>query len=118
MQALLLIRSPFTEQGSGSIFAQEVSPERLFEGSPEEHRRSGVFLLPAIQVAVTISSGAGQVLADLGVAVCHSKTSRPMVLSVSGVALESSCHRAAGANPSRLSSVLPLSTVWVISTTP
>ncbi len=39
--------------------------------------QSNRFLLPAIQVAMFVAAGAGQILADLGVAVGHEDTSDP-----------------------------------------
>jgi len=60
-----------------------------------------------------ISTGMGQVLTDLGIAVDHQAISDPgKSVSAKG---ESSFHRAAGAKPSRLSTESPCTTGWLIS---
>src|SRR5438552_10210355 len=57
-------------------------------------------LLPAIEITMTVTARAAQILADLGVAVHHQATSDP---GASSVAVgESSFQRLRGANPSRL----------------
>src|SRR2546426_10145431 len=75
LQALVLAWSPLAEQNGRRVFAEEVGSQGAFEGSPEEHGGPGVFLLPAVEVAITIAAGAGQVLANLGVAIVHPATS-------------------------------------------
>ena len=72
MQALVLTRRPFGEQDCPGIFPAEKGTQSLFEGAAEQHRGPGVLLLPAIEIAVPIPPRAGEVLADLGVAVGHS----------------------------------------------
>src|ERR1039458_7077398 len=49
----------------------EQSRYGLFEAATKEHGSAGVFFLPAIQIAMAVTAGAGQVLGDLGVAVGH-----------------------------------------------
>src|SRR5579864_3058840 len=71
MQALGLTRGPLGEQHCSRIFPAKESTQSLFEGTTEQHRGAGVFLLPAIEVAMPITPRAREVLADLGVAVGH-----------------------------------------------
>src|SRR5271163_271023 len=92
---------------------------RLFEGSAEEHGCTSVFFPPAVEVAVPVTTRTAEVLADLGVGVGHLIASSALEREAldTGVA-DSSSHWLAGANPSRLTSEMPLSTVWLILTTP
>src|SRR6516164_11265286 len=60
---------PFAEEHGRRIFALEVGRESLFEGPAKEHRGPGVFLAPAIEVAMAVTTRTAQILADLGVAV-------------------------------------------------
>ena len=60
MQAPVLRGRPFGEQDCSGIFPAE------------QHRRPGVLLLPTLEIAMLIKPRAGQVLANLGVAVGHS----------------------------------------------
>ena len=71
VQALVLIGRPLGEQDCSGIFPAKISAQGLFEGAAEEHRRPSVLFFPAIEVAMPISPRAGEVLADLGVAVGH-----------------------------------------------
>src|SRR6266852_7274442 len=113
---MVLASLPFAKQDGRCIFVEEVGSQGPLEGSPEEHGGPGVFLLPAVEVAITIATGAGQVMADLGVAVGHGATSEPR--SSKGEEADSSSHWLAGAKPSRLSGEVPFTTVWLILTTP
>ena len=80
------------------IFSAEEGAQSLFEGATEQHCCPGVLLFPAVQIAMPIPARAGEVLADLGVAVGHHATCGLSRL-VAGV--DSSSHRLAGANPSK-----------------
>ena len=71
VQRLILINGPFSMESGGCIFTPEICSQCLLEGSAEEHGCAGVFLLPTIQIAMTIATWAGQILADLGIAVGH-----------------------------------------------
>src|SRR5207245_11564191 len=71
LELLILIELPFSKQGSRCVLPQEIGSQSPFKGTPEEHGCPGVFLLPAIEIAMTVAARAGQVLADLGVAVYH-----------------------------------------------
>ena len=62
---------------------------------------------------MTIASRAGQILADLRVAVSHQATCEP-----SRLAGESSSQRLAAAKPSKRSREVPLRTTWLTFTTP
>ena len=104
------------ETGRLRYFTQEVGGQSPLEGSPEEHGGAGVLLLPAIEVAMAISPRAGQVLADLGIAVGHGVTSGWATLAGKGP--ESLSHWLTGAKPSRLSREVPFTTTWLILTTP
>jgi hypothetical protein len=72
VQALALTVRPLGEQGCSGIFPAKIGSQGLFEGAAEEHCRAGVLLLLAIEVAMPITPRAGEVLADLSVAVGHS----------------------------------------------
>ncbi len=113
VQVLALAGRPFRKQGGSGILTPKQGGQRLFEGAPEQHRRAGIFLLPAIEVAIAIPPRAGKVLADLGVAVGHQAT-----CGLSRFAGESSSQRPAGAKPSSRRREAPLSTTWLILTTP
>src|SRR5579864_5853881 len=71
MQALGLTGGPLGEQDGARIFPAKEGTQGLLEGATEQHRRTGVLLLPAIEVAMAIAPRAGEVLADLSVAVGH-----------------------------------------------
>ena len=72
LQVLALAGRPLGEQDGSRIFPAKERAQCCFEGATEEHRCPGVFLLPAIEIAMPIPPWAGEVLADLGVAVGHS----------------------------------------------
>ena len=72
MQILALTGRPLVEQDCSRIFLAKKGAQSSFEGAAEQHRRTGVLLLPAIEVAMPVTPWAGGVLADLGVAVGHS----------------------------------------------
>src|SRR5438105_9602932 len=105
IELLILIELPFLKQGSRGILAQEIGGQRAFEGTPEEHGCTRVFLLPAIQITMAVAARAGEVLADLGVAIDHQATSDPA--GSSAAVGESSFQRLSGANPSRLRTEMP-----------
>src|SRR5439155_544305 len=99
-ELLILIDLPLRKQGSRRVLPEKVGGQSPFKGTPEEHGCPGVFFLPAIQIAMTVAARAGQVLADLGIAVHHQATSDS---GGSSAAIgESSFQRLSGANPSRL----------------
>ena len=77
LQTLVLTGRPLAKQDSSRVFAEEVGRQGLFEGSAEEHGGPGILLPPAVEVAMPVASRAGEVLADLGVAVGHDDTSDP-----------------------------------------
>src|SRR6266404_5331942 len=62
---------PFFEKHSSAILLRKVGTKSLFKAPTEDHRCSGLFFTPAIQVAVAIAARAAQVLADLRVAIDH-----------------------------------------------
>src|SRR5439155_6934388 len=108
LQALVLASRPFAKKDSRGVFAEEVGSQSPLEGSPEQSG-PGILLLPAVEVVMPIATRAGEVLADLGVAVVHQATSEPPTSA--GNAADSSSHWLAGANPSRLSREVPFMTV-------
>src|SRR3984885_2505457 len=105
MQALVLATGPFSKEDGCSVLAQEVRGQSLFEGASEKHGCTSVFLLPAIEVTMTIATWTGQVLTDLGVAVGHQATSG--WAEPAGNARASSSHWLAGAKPSKFSNAAP-----------
>ena len=117
LERAVLMGSPFAEEDGRGILAPEVGGQGLLEGPAKEHGRAGVFLLPAVEVAVAVAPRAGEVLADLGVAVGHQATSE-LVFFTEAAGQDSSSHWLAGAKPSKLSREVPLTVVWLILTTP
>src|SRR5271168_1553315 len=113
MQILRLAGRPLLEQYCSRIFTTKDGAQGSLEGASEEHRRTGVLLLPAVEIAMPVSSWASQILADLGVAVGHQAT-----CGLSRFAGQSSSHRSAGAKPSSRSREVPLKMMWLILTTP
>src|SRR2546425_9042321 len=116
LELLILIELPRLKQGSRCVLAQEVGGQSAFKGAPEEHGCPGVFLFPAIEIAMTVAARASQVLADLGVAVYHQATSDPG--GSSAAVGESSFQRLRGANPSRLRTEMLCTMVWLTFSTP
>ena len=105
LELLIVTELPFLKQHSRRVFAQKVGGQSAFKGAPEEHGCSGVFLLPAIEKAMSVAARAGQILADLGIAIDHEATSDS---GGSSAAMgESSFQRLNGANPSRLRREMP-----------
>src|SRR5579863_1051853 len=98
MQSLVLTCTPFAKQHSGSILAQKVGSDGTLKGPPEKHGGPRIFFLPAIEIAMSIAPRAGQILADLRVAVSHQATCEP-----SRLVGESSSQRPAAAKPSKRS---------------
>jgi len=72
VQVLTLAGRPLGEQDGSAVFTPKECTIGSFEGAPEEHYCTGVFLLPPLEIAMPIAPRAGEVLADLGVAVGHS----------------------------------------------
>ena len=66
---------------------------------------------------MAVATGAGEVVAELGVAVAHQATSEPEFFTETEEQ-DSSSHWLAGAKPSKLSREVPLTVVWLILTTP
>src|SRR2546427_2582066 len=116
LKFLILTELPFLKQGCRGILAQEVGGQSAFEGAAEEHGGPVIFLLPTIQITMTIASRAGEVLADLGVAINHQATSDPG--GSSAAVGERSCQRLRGANPSRLRTEMPCTMAWLTFSTP
>ena len=69
------VGGPFPVEHRGGILPLEVGSHSLLEGPAKQHGRPGVLLLPAVEVAMLVAARAGQVLADLGIAVGHEDTS-------------------------------------------
>jgi len=67
--------SPLVVQDGRRIFMAEIGREGFLKGSAEQHCGSGVFLPPAVEVAIAVTARAAEVLADLSVAVVHHATS-------------------------------------------
>src|ERR1035441_1460404 len=116
-------RRPLLKQDSRRIFATEQSRHRLLKAAAEKHGGANVFLLPAIEIAMTVAARAGQVLGNLGVAVIHRDAlpfpvPLPLPAGGTGTEVASSSHWLAGAKPSKFTSEIPLIMVWLIFTTP
>src|SRR4029077_14982413 len=99
METGFAVRGPLPVENRSGILPLEIGTYSLLKCPPEHHGCPGIFLLPAIEVAMFVAARAGQILADLGVAVHHEDASdpRPSLL----VKTESSSQRAAGAKPSK-----------------
>src|SRR2546427_11830148 len=113
---LILIQLPFLKQGSRRVLPQKEGGQSAFKGASEEHGGPDVFLLPAIEIAMTVAPRAGQVLTDLGIAVDHEATSDPG--ESSAAVGESSFQRLSGANPSRFRTEMPCTMAWLTFSTP
>src|SRR5207249_11030676 len=100
LELLIVTELPFLKQHSSRVFVQKVGGQSAFKGASEEHGCPAVFLLPAIEIAVTVASRAGQGLADRGVAVEQEATSDSG--GSSAAVVESTCQRLSGADPQRL----------------
>src|SRR5207244_10350022 len=74
-ELLILIQLPFLKQGSRRVLAQKEGGQSAFKGAAEQHGGPSVFLLPAIEITMTVAARAGEVLADLGVARSEEHTS-------------------------------------------
>src|SRR5439155_27165871 len=107
-ELLILIELPFLKQSSRRVLAQKEGGQSPFKGATEQHGGPSVFLLPAIEITMTVAARAGEVLADLGIAVDHEATSDSG--GSSAAVGESSCQRVSGANPSRLRTEMPCTT--------
>src|SRR5436190_20313951 len=81
---------PLLKQGSRCVLAQEIGGQSALKGASEEHGCPGVFLLPTVERAMAVSARAGQVVADLGVAVGHRAT--PELFGFCAVTADSSSH--------------------------
>src|SRR5439155_19252959 len=116
LELLILIELPFLKQGSRRILAQEIGGKSPFKGAPKKHGCPGVFLLPTIEMAMTVAARADEILAGLGVAINHQATSDS---GGSSLAVgESSFQRLSGANPSRLRTEMPCTMAWLTFSTP
>ena len=84
LELAVLVGGPFAEQHGCGVLSPEVRGQGLLEGATEEHGGAGVFLPPAVEVAIPVAARAAEVLADLGVAVGHQATSDPVFIAGSG----------------------------------
>ena len=73
LQVQILERRPFLKEDLSWVLAAKEGAEGVFEGPSEQHRSPVVFLLPSLEIAVTVLSWAGEVLADLA---CSCSSSR------------------------------------------
>src|ERR1700682_4044002 len=110
------VPGPPAVQHRGGILPLEIGSYGLLERPAKQHGRPGVFLFPAIEVAMLVATRAGQILADLGIAVGHEETSA--VLGSLSTKPESSPHRVAGAKPSKLRTDMPCTVTSLTLTTP
>src|ERR1019366_2862104 len=78
-QAHVLVHAPLLEQHSRRVFTAKKGGDGLFERSAKQHGGTRVFFLPAIEVAVPVTTRAAKVLADLGVGICHRVASSPVL---------------------------------------
>src|SRR5205807_757357 len=116
LELLILKELPFLKHGSGCVLAQKEGGQSAFKGASEQHGCPAVLFLPAIEITMTIAPRAGQILADLAIAVYHQATSDPG--ESSAAVGESSFQRLSGANPSRFRTEMPCAMVWLTFSTP
>src|SRR5437868_14104354 len=116
LELLILTGLPFLKQHGRRVLAEEIGGQSAFKGASEQHGGPGVFLFPAIDITMTVAARAGQILADLGIAVYHQATSDPG--ESSAAVSESSFQRLSGANPSRFRTEMPCTMVWLTFSTP
>src|SRR4051812_12506881 len=81
LQVLVLIGRPLVEQDCSGIFPTEIGSHSGFKGPAEQHGCTVVLLLPAVEIAMPITTRASEVLADLSVAVGHSSQLRVLQIS-------------------------------------
>src|SRR6185369_10903085 len=114
IHVIVLECAPFLEQDGSSVLPQEEGTQCFLERAPKEHRSASILLSPPFEIAVAITTWAGQILTNLRVAINHQAT--PAV----GLETEadSSSHWLAGANPSKFSHDLPFRVTWLTFTTP
>src|SRR5713101_716625 len=67
----IAMRIPFSEKHSSAILLTEVGTQSFFKAAAKDHRCSGLFFPPPIQITVTVAAGAAKILADLRVAIDH-----------------------------------------------
>src|ERR1700693_1024182 len=107
VNAAVPVSCPFPEEHRGGILPLEVGCHSLLERPAKQHGCTGVFRFPTVEIPMLVAARAGQVLADLGVAVSHEDTSDPRGSVSLSVKTESSSHRAAGAKPPKLRMEIP-----------
>ena len=93
---------------TAGVFAPEERSQCLLEGTPEQQPGAGFLLLPAVQVAISISQWTGKIPSELGVAVCHEAN---FERSGGGVGEEIDSQALAGAKASTFASVRPFTTM-------
>src|SRR6476646_3666465 len=108
-------RAPFLEQDGSRVLPQEEGTQCFLERAPKEHRSASILLSPPFEIAVAITTWAGQIPTNLRVAINHQATP---VVGLETEADDSSSHWLAGANPSKFSHDLPFRVVWLTFTTP
>src|SRR5271157_5088262 len=62
---------PLLEKDDRAILFSEIGGQGGLKASPEDHGGPGIFLPPAIEVAVAVASWAAQILGELCIAIGH-----------------------------------------------
>src|SRR6266478_6616840 len=62
---------PFLEQHCATILFAEISSQGILKAATESHSRARLLFAPTVEVAVTITARAAEILADLRVAIHH-----------------------------------------------
>src|SRR6185312_2482873 len=91
-------RAPFLEQDGSRVLPQEEGTQCFLERAPKEHRSASILLSPPFQIAVAITTWAGQIMPNLRVAIDHQATP---VAGLDADADDPSSHWLAGATPSQ-----------------
>src|SRR5271157_6262044 len=65
---------PLFEKDGRAILFPEIGRQGGLKASPEDHGGPGIFLPPAIEVAVTVAPWAAQILGELCVAIGHGRS--------------------------------------------
>lgn len=70
-EGTVLMLAPLLEERCGWVFPSEIDRQGVLEAAAENHRGFVFFFAPAVEIAVTILSGAAQILTNLREAVGH-----------------------------------------------
>src|SRR6266853_3372826 len=70
-QVHVFAHAPLLEENGRRVFVTKKGSNGLFEGTAKEHGSAGIFFLPTVEVAVSVTARAAEVGADLRIRVIH-----------------------------------------------